>query len=188
MRNPAAPQWARRRQLIACRPGRRAGTLTPQPIPAFAGTGREGTAYRPLLSQGRHHMAGFSRRLGRSRRSPFRVEEARSRARLDRGGAMLGMPFGPGTAHVVKLGTVGIEERLDEAEDAGELSSQHCPCGADHLDCFSRHSHHVLLPARSPAFWPFPGLTHWSLEKTPGFSRDIRPEFVKMWCALLLLY
>src|SRR5260370_34338099 len=52
---------------------------------------------------------GAARRLGRFGRSGFHVEAARSRMRLDRRRARLGMPVGPGTAHVVKPGTIGVE-------------------------------------------------------------------------------
>jgi hypothetical protein len=31
----------------------------------------------------------------------------------------------------------------------------------------------------------FTRLTHWSLKNAPGFSRDIRTEFVKNWCLFI---
>src|ERR1700685_455393 len=72
--------------------------------------------------------------------------------RVDRGGAMLGMPLRPWTPHIVELGAIGVEERLELAQDVGELGGER---GAAIEACSSRQScsglcHDVLLSA----LWP----------------------------------
>jgi hypothetical protein len=123
------------------------------------------------------------------RRSGFHVEEAGSRTRIDRGRAMPGMPFGSGTAHVVKLGAVGFDERLEQADELGKFSGQHRPFPSVHLKRFSCRRHDVLLSAEFARLFSLPcGLSDWSLAKAPGFSGHIRRKFVKIWFELVALF
>ena len=123
--------------------------------------GRSAAAPDPALRRDRERHSnaqsagGAIKEVRESRRSGFHMEEAASRTRIGRGRAMFGMPFGSGTAHVVKLGAVGVEERLEQAQQVGKLDRQHRRRTATHLNCSSRRSHDALLSARSPpAFWP----------------------------------
>src|SRR5260370_38366351 len=111
MRNAAGPQWG---EVWSC----------------LGGHGASLRARDRFLKKRKYAGHGFwpGRRgaeIGDFRRSGFGVEEARSRIGFGRGRAMLGMPFGPGTAHVGKLGAVGVDERLEQAPEVGKFSGRH---------------------------------------------------------------
>src|ERR1700686_5201202 len=109
-----------------------------------------------------------------------------------RGRAMLGMPFGPGAAHIVKLGTIGIEERLEQAQDVCKFRAQSRCRPAVYLSCLSRRRHVTLLSAVSPPLFPGspclpfgrskmrPGsaaIFGWNSLKTGAYLHDGSPPF-----------
>jgi hypothetical protein len=86
------------------------------------------------------------------------VEQARHRVRLDGGATVLGVPLGARATHVVALGVVGVEQRLDEAQNLGKLGSQHRGCLGANLG-FARPHHNALLsafPPRGRSYRPHP--------------------------------